>query len=275
MSEEERKRLLSLLESHGQRLLSSFDLPPPKRQKVNENHEVVCSSQQSLDSAEDEWNGFGGSSNHSEESSGEEEDAGLYIQVATLVSRHLKNDGHLGFEDDDGYTASSSRAPDVTVFSEPQVQTLASKTMRKSFMSSKVSNITRFVSRTTSMDVNHDDLDDERSNAQNDALLYRLLHTKLLSGSLNPELNLSHAQREKALSGRVLELSGKAKLGKGECLYRQEEHNKASKRVRDGLTRKKEERVQKRLEEVRSLIRNAYSFSISVRLRIWGIIIQF
>jgi len=76
------------------------------------------------------------------------------------------------------------------------------------------------------------------------------LHTKLLSGSLNPALDLSHAEREKALSGRLLELSGEAKLGKGESIHRQAEHNRASKRVREGLMRKKVEREQKQLVEV-------------------------
>jgi hypothetical protein len=88
------------------------------------------------------------------------------------------------------------------------------------------------------------------SNTQNDALLHRLVHTKLLSGSLNPELNLTHAQREKALSGRVLEVAGKTKLGKGEFAVRAEERNKASKRVREGLLRKKSEREKQQLEEV-------------------------
>jgi hypothetical protein len=88
------------------------------------------------------------------------------------------------------------------------------------------------------------------SNAQNDALLHRLLHTKLLSGSLNPELNLTHAQREKALSGRVLEVAGKTKFGKGEVAVRAAERNKASKQVREGLLRKKTEREKQQLEEV-------------------------
>lgn len=90
----------------------------------------------------------------------------------------------------------------------------------------------------------------ERTNTQNDALLHRLVHTKLLSGSLNPELNLNHAQRGKALAGRVLELAGEAKLGKGESAFRQEQRNKAAKHVRDGLVRKQKVQEQKALDEV-------------------------
>lgn len=88
------------------------------------------------------------------------------------------------------------------------------------------------------------------TNMQNDALLHRLIHTKLLSGSLNPELELSPAERKKALAGRMLELSGRSKLGKGERGVREAERNKAAKRVREGLLDKKKERERKELEEV-------------------------
>lgn len=90
-----------------------------------------------------------------------------------------------------------------------------------------------------------------RSHTQNDALLHRLVHTQLLSASLNPELELSPAQRQKALAGRVLEISGGAKLGKGETRVRQDEIHKASKRVREGLLAKQQERRVAKLEEVR------------------------
>lgn len=89
-----------------------------------------------------------------------------------------------------------------------------------------------------------------RTNVQNDAMLHKLVHTKLLSGSLNADLNLSGAERRKALEGRVLELTGSAKLGKGEHSVRSDEHRRAAKRVREGLADKKHERQQKELEEV-------------------------
>jgi hypothetical protein len=78
------------------------------------------------------------------------------------------------------------------------------------------------------------------------------VHTKLLSGSLDPDLNLTSAQRRKALEGRVMELSGKSKLGRGEKNVRTAEHQRASKHVRDGLMAKKKEREKARLEEVSS-----------------------
>jgi len=92
-----------------------------------------------------------------------------------------------------------------------------------------------------------------RTNLQNDALLHKLVHTKLLSGSLNSELELTPAQRRKALSGRVLELTGDAKLGRGERSVRTAEHNKASKKVREGLIQKQKERRAAQLEETKNL----------------------
>ena len=114
----------------------------------------------------------------------------------------------------------------------------------------------------------------DRTNAQNDAILHKLVHTKLLSGSLNTELDLTPSQRRKALAGRVLELAGEAKLGRGEKLVREAEKNRASKRVREGITSKQKERSKQELEEV------TLSFHLEVmkltghRPKIWANIIQ-
>jgi hypothetical protein len=47
-----------------------------------------------------------------------------------------------------------------------------------------------------------------------------------------------------------MELSGSAKLGRGERSVRTEEVNRAAKHVRDGLLRKQKERRTQNLEEV-------------------------
>ncbi|KIY46658.1 hypothetical protein FISHEDRAFT_46934, partial [Fistulina hepatica ATCC 64428] len=91
------------------------------------------------------------------------------------------------------------------------------------------------------------------TNLQNDALLHKLIHTKLLSGSLNPDLDMTPAQRRKALAGRILELQGSAKLGKGEKTVRQAERNKASKRVHEGLMRKQKQIRDNQLQEAKEL----------------------
>jgi hypothetical protein len=107
-------------------------------------------------------------------------------------------------------------------------------------------------------------LTNSSSNAQNDALLHRLVHTELLTGSPNSMLNLSAARRRKALAGRVLELSGGAMLGKGQKYVVEQERNKAAKRVRDGLVEKQKARVKQELEEV----------SIGVTIHVWYLLIQ-
>ena len=63
-------------------------------------------------------------------------------------------------------------------------------------------------------------------------------------------MDLTPAQRKKALAGRVMEAAGKAKLGKGEAAVRQAERNRAAKHVRDGLVEKQKERQKRELEEV-------------------------
>jgi len=75
---------------------------------------------------------------------------------------------------------------------------------------------------------------------------------------LNPELNLTPAKRRKALAGRILELTGEAKLGKGEKSVREAEKLKAAKRVREGLSQKQKERHEQELEEV-SLVLSDYA----------------
>jgi len=63
-------------------------------------------------------------------------------------------------------------------------------------------------------------------------------------------LNLTSAQKKKALAGRVLELAGETRLGKGEVSVRDEEKKKAAKRVRDGMAAKQKERNKNALDEV-------------------------
>ncbi|EGO02378.1 hypothetical protein SERLA73DRAFT_104789 [Serpula lacrymans var. lacrymans S7.3] len=154
-------------------------------------------------------------------------------------------------------SASSSRKPDEIVFCDPSRKGAQSnptlKAQKKAFMSSRIAKVTTDIVADAAQAAADEKNDDEFTHAQNDAILHRLLHTKLLSGSLNPELNLTHAQREKALAGRVLELSGHASLGAGEKATRKREHNNAAKHVRDGLQRKKKEREKQDLEEAKNL----------------------
>lgn len=108
------------------------------------------------------------------------------------------------------------------------------------------------------------------SNIHNDALLHRLVHTQLLSGSLSPESSLTAAQRRKALAGRVSELAGGSKLGKGEHNVRQDEKKLASKRIRDGMMAKQTERDINSLTEVcQTSVCMPFSFRHCARPKTW------
>ena len=120
-------------------------------------------------------------------------------------------------------------------------------------MSSKASKVTSSLVDPPPRKDTSDKDSESISDMKKDALLHQLIHTKLLSPSSNPELNLSHSQRNKAVAGRVKEVAGKSKIGKGVVSVRQEEHNKASQKVRTGLQRKKIERDQQKLEEAKEL----------------------
>ncbi|KAK2466148.1 hypothetical protein APHAL10511_001790 [Amanita phalloides] len=213
------EELLKILEAHGREFFSSFALPlssPDSGKRKREEPE------------EEEWHG---------------------IQMST--PRERAGEAEEFEHSDDDFTADSSN---VVVFSEqttnPRSDRL-SKVHMRSFMSSKTTKVTSDNVKTTPVD--EIEREDERSNVQNDALLHRLIHTQLLSGSLNPELNLTSAQRQKALAGRVLELAGAAKLGKGEKVVIEAERRKDAKSVREGMANKRKEREQQRLEEAKNL----------------------
>ncbi|KZO93260.1 hypothetical protein CALVIDRAFT_486216 [Calocera viscosa TUFC12733] len=92
-----------------------------------------------------------------------------------------------------------------------------------------------------------------RSDLRNDTELHRLIHTQLLSSSLDPMMDLKPSQKRKAMAGRVLEAAGKVKLGVGEIDVRKDERNKAAKRIREGILKKEKERARKDLEEAKQL----------------------
>ncbi|KAF7331983.1 hypothetical protein MKEN_00078600 [Mycena kentingensis (nom. inval.)] len=216
-------RLLEILNAHGQDFLASFSLSSTKRKAPQQSPRPT--KLQKLDVAEDD----------------EEEWAGI------------EEEGSSEFEhEDDEFT---SAAPDnhVIVFTGPTTSTQPfSASQKKAFLSSKVSRLREDAPAVRPAQSSAED-EEDKTNAQNDALLHRLVHTKLLSGSLNEELDMTPAQRKKALAGRVMELAGNAKLGKGEKRVREAERNKASKRVREGLVRKQKETQSKQLEEAKNL----------------------
>jgi len=242
----DRDELLKILEAHGNQFLSSFSSSvhiEKKRKQQDTSDRNGKTKLSKLDQNEEEyedWSGFGTGQGSDSSNSGEGGD-----------------DDDLDISDDDFAVDSLTHVPNVVVFADPMLKSttvLADRSQMKAFMSSKVSKLRQdTTSSSTSKVMKKEDGEDDFTNAQNDALLHRLVHTKLLSGSLNPDLNLSGAQRRKALEGRALELAGKTSLGKGESVVRQDEMNRAAKRVRLGIEAKQKERAKNELEAAKNL----------------------
>ncbi|KAF9651111.1 hypothetical protein BDM02DRAFT_965243 [Thelephora ganbajun] len=158
------------------------------------------------------------------------------------------------FSDED---ATPVGGPSIITFRDPGKKSEASasdRSLKKAFMSSKVSKLRQEITKPTNKTKPSEDDDLDLSNQQNDALLHKLVHAQLLSGVRNSdELNLTGAQRRRALEGRVLELAEKSKIGKGESLVRKAERTKAAKRVRLGIEAKQKARVKQKLEEAKDL----------------------
>ncbi|EMD41081.1 hypothetical protein CERSUDRAFT_111654 [Gelatoporia subvermispora B] len=247
MAYTEKEELLRILESHGQQFLGSFGsfAVLGKRKETTAKEKGSKGKKRKIKteaiSERDEWSGFGSGPSQLPGESDDEEDQDDELDIP--------------LEDNRPQEGPSSQA-NVVVFSDPSragpSNTKTGKAQMKAFMSSKVAKVTQEVENEQSEEEASDE-EDDLTNAQNDALLHRLVHTRILSGSLNPELDLTPAQRKKALAGRVLEVSGQAKLGKGETTVRTAEHNKAAKRVRDGIADKQKERSKKELEEAKHL----------------------
>ncbi|KAG6857353.1 hypothetical protein H0H87_005656 [Tephrocybe sp. NHM501043] len=252
--------LLDILQAHGEQFLHSFSLPnaklEPKKRKRTQ-YVITPNKSQKIDVTSssdnfDEWGGIDEADFANDSSNGggsNAEPSGSEFEV-----------------DDDEFTAASSYDnSNVVVFHDIARSSTPFNSTTKSQMKAFMD-----VSSVTKKDKAEEEKDDERhvsqlsvnmitdhflcsTNAQNDAILHRLIHTKLLSGSLNPDLDMTPAHRRKALAGRVLELSGTAKLGKGEKSVREMERNKASKRVRDGLKEKQKARARQELEQAKDL----------------------
>ncbi|KAG6855115.1 hypothetical protein C0991_006044 [Blastosporella zonata] len=244
------QNLLDILQAHGEQFLDSFALPNIKQgynKRKRDQDTIISSKAQKLDApssdSEEEWGGI------------DENIARDPLNTSGSESDATENE--FEHDDDEFMAASSYDNSKVVVFQDIARSSTQSdpitKSQMKAFMSSKVSKLRQAVPGSEKKEKTEEEKDDERTNAQNDAILHRLVHTKLLSGSLDPDLDMTPAHRRKALAGRVLELSGTAKLGKGEKSVREKERNKASKRVREGLKEKQKERARQELEQAKDL----------------------
>ncbi|TRM67994.1 hypothetical protein BD626DRAFT_580977 [Schizophyllum amplum] len=286
--------LLAALDAHGKAFLASFDLPAvpangkrkrgeedSKRKRVEEGGKRKRAQRSQEEEAEnewEEWNGIDGGEDvdddngarRNEDQVGEDEDGASDEDSGHEDSGDedddLASDDDMNDDDDlndDEFT--SAAQPIVVTFTDPSAS--AMKPLSKAFMSSKVSKLrTDGPAASTSSNpgsaVANADADDDRTNAQNDALLHRLVHTQLLDPNL--DTTSAASARRIALAGRLHELASasgasskttirQARPGAGTRVVLAAERNKHAKAVREGLVRKQRELAGKRLEEAKEL----------------------
>ncbi|KAI5822097.1 hypothetical protein K523DRAFT_326993, partial [Schizophyllum commune Tattone D] len=259
--------LLSALEAHGRAFLASFDLAETTSAGISgetkDNKRDKKRKRAQADEGDDEeeweeWHGIGGSGGADEDGAGSGNDSG----ESSDEDEDLDEEGS-GDEDmnDDEFT---SAQPTVVTFNDPSASA-PMKAPSKAFMSSKVSKLRTdgpIASTSRSTSKADDDADDEHTNAQNDALLHRLVHTQLLDPNLANDSKPS--ARRTALLGRLHELasasgaSGKSTLkqsrpGMGSKVIKTTERNVHAKAVREGLQRKQKELAARKVEEAKEL----------------------
>lgn len=222
-----KQRLLDALQAHGHRLLNSCALPENFFLPKSDNQKSQKILAKTTDGEDDEWIGI-------TEVDGE---------------NNIAESDKFPFTPSENNGRNQCTNRDVVFFEDVSRSTSSRKVDRKTIMTSKLCQLTADESKLHSVEGEKV----ERTNAENDAILHRLIHTKLLSGFSNPELDLTPAQRQKSLDGCILELSCKVKPGKGEKTIREEERKRASKRVRDGLLQKQEMISKQKIMEAKNL----------------------
>ncbi|KAL1734271.1 hypothetical protein EV714DRAFT_234158 [Schizophyllum commune] len=254
--------LLSALEAHGRAFLASFDLPETssagtssgKKDNKRDRKRKRAQADEGDEDEDEEWEEWHGIGGGADSGATDEDDEGG-------SDEDFDEEGS-GDEDmnDDEFT---SAQPTVVTFTDPAASA-PMKAPSKAFMSSKVSKLRTdgpiaSTSRSASKD---DDPDDEHTNAQNDALLHRLVHTQLLDPNLSSTSKPS--ARRTALLGRLHELasasgaSGKSTLkqsrpGMGSKVIKTTERNAHAKAVREGSQRKQKELAARKVEEAKEL----------------------
>ncbi|PVG04471.1 hypothetical protein CPB86DRAFT_693663 [Serendipita vermifera] len=220
-------------EAFGQQFLAQFaPLPPSRKRKAPTSSENPTTKRQKV-TVDDIL-----PPQKDEEEESEDEDS--------------ESDGD-SIEDlnEEGNVGATSKVS-VVVF-EPEKYSKSSK-QDKSFMSSKISKVRSSEKvAAPSNKKSKKDQAEELESMQNDRSLYKLIHTKLLSASLEGPSEGDGAKRKKSLEGRVLELTKNAKLGKGEGDVRRAEHNKAPRHIREGIIAKQKEKREKKLQEAKDL----------------------
>lgn len=183
----------------------------------------------------------------------EEKNEAIYTKESSASSNSdadsIDEDEEIDESDDEDEIHNISQVP-VVVFDSGKTTKLSSHS-KSGFMSSKISKVRGTESTQMTPAARQKAKAEEEEDRQNDKTLFKLIHTKLLSASLDEHSNMSGAKRKKSIEGRVLELATAAKLGKGETTVRKQEHNKAPRHIREGIVDKRRERNQAKLEEAK------------------------
>ncbi|KAH8830841.1 hypothetical protein DL96DRAFT_1594514 [Flagelloscypha sp. PMI_526] len=229
---------LAVLDHYGELFMAQFDMPTvTNAHKRKWNDQEKPSSNKRPKTDEDSSSDF--------EDEDEEEWGGIRAESS---QEDIEEDG----DEDDDFIASSQH--NVVVFDDrpkPKPKESDERARRKTFMSSKVSKIGDNTIPNRAKKEPEEEF--EQQNVQNDALLHRLVHTKLLSGALGDDLGMTPAEKRRATAGRVEELAGHTKLGQGEKSIRKAERNKAAKSVRDGLIAKQKQRHEQKVQEAKAV----------------------
>ncbi|CAE7111456.1 unnamed protein product [Rhizoctonia solani] len=218
--DEERDKLLSMLNSHGQSFLSSFKLPVGKPAASKPSKKKKRKLQES------------------QEAESTVPDDKLEGPKATPIP-----------------SASISKTPDVVVF-DARAGTSSQPLVRgkgKGFMSSKIHHVQSESQPKPSQEDSDAESDQDISNARNDKLLHELVHSQLLSNPDTFGAKQGSAKRSRTVAGRLLELADDVKIGRGAEALKAKENSHHAKRVRLGLLGKAKEREVKALEEAKML----------------------
>ncbi|KAG8762913.1 hypothetical protein FRC11_007145 [Ceratobasidium sp. 423] len=211
---EERDKLLSMLNSHGQSFLSSFGLPTAKSTSKPSKKKRKL------------------------QESDEAESIKLDDKPKTVPSASTSKTPDVVVFDARAGTSS-----------QPLVRGKG-----KGFMSSKIHHVqSESQPKATQPEDSDAESDQEISNTKNDKLLHELVHSQLLNNPHAFDAKQGSAKRSRTVAGRLLELADDAKLGRGAEALKTKENSRHAKRVRLGLLDKAKQREAKALEEAKTL----------------------
>ncbi|EOR04946.1 Protein FAF1 [Wallemia ichthyophaga EXF-994] len=261
MSDDEdyQQAALKALEAHQKAFENQFAPPPSKSAREDQSSDDSHDSDNSDDgkSSDDNNDNDDGSIQ-----SFDSDDDIIGSDTAAQVD-DLFNVGKLkgkGKQKEDSAPRNAPNEPQVVVFGEqagasaPSTRDRDSKRAQKAFMSSKVNKVQQGPSEgTKSKQRKPSQMSDaDRSNIENDKELEQLLHSQLFTARENTK-NMKAGDKMRMYEGRLLEIAGKADVGRGAAKLKKAEHKKASGVVRTGLEKHDKEMKVNELQHAKDL----------------------